>query len=103
MRARKPRAIVEPFAARPMVVVVVVVVVMVVVIVRMIVVVRMIMMVMMRVCMSVIVLRRNVVMRVVVLFALGPVAFLGRRSAAANRAHHSTSSSLTRISSPAVI
>ena len=77
-------------------------------IVPMIVVVRMVMVVMMRMRMTVIVLRMDMVMRMAVFFALGRFAhglfiFLRRRPAAANRAHHSTSSSFTRISSPAVI
>jgi hydrogenase-4 membrane subunit HyfE len=37
------------------------------------------------------------------LFALGLFAFQSRRPASANRAHYSTSNSLTRISSPLVI
>jgi hypothetical protein len=112
MDAGAPRAIIEPFAARLMAVVVVV---MMMVVVRMVVImgVIMVMRVIMGMGVNMVAMGVDMAMRVFVpgrdpgiafgLFALHFFVFLGRRSAAANRAHYSTSSSLTRISSPAVI
>ena len=44
-----------------------------------------------------------VAVRVIMRLGFRLIAFLRRRSASANRAHHSTSNSLTRIASPTVI
>ncbi len=104
MDARKSRAEIEIFFRR-CVGVRVVVIMRVVMIVGMVVVMFVIMVMM--VVMVMIAMRMTVAMAVRLGFlrrlARLLVGILGRRSASANRAHYSTSSSLTRISSPPVI
>jgi hypothetical protein len=119
MDARQPRAEIELFrpiamGMRVMTVIVVMfvdmfvivsvsVMVMVAMFVRMIMIAPMvvIMRMVVRVIMAMIAMRMAMAVRLA-LFGLLAV-FLGRRPASANRAHYSTSSSLTRISSPATI
>jgi hypothetical protein len=100
MHAREARAIIQSLAARAMRMIVVMVVVIVAVI--MVVAVAMFMIVMV----VVVIMRVGMVMiamRMGMRMAVRLIAFQSRRPASTNRAHYSTSNSLTRISSPLVI